>query len=402
MAAVNPDDLATTVVNRVSDVLGLDPTDLTNRLAEGETLNSVASATDTSHSDLISMIRSALPEALQSGQSAGLAEQLASTSWPPVGDNLRPPEAIGQTLDMRLTATAALFGTTATHLGSQLGRGSSLEELATAAGISTDDLGAAVSTDLAGTSIPDGVDTTALGQQITSSHLATAPDLRSSAAGGVSRTFTVDFGAAALAGSTPGDVGGAIVDTVGAALGIDAGTLSAQLTAGATLSDIADGLGTSHQDLVDAVRTALLPYGFQDTQAAALAEQLSTASWPLTDESLQAPAATGQTLDVTLTATAALLGTTTTQLGTQLSQGHSLQDLAATAGISADDLGAAVTSDLAGATVPDGLDGAALVQQIVSGADSTGAGTTSDGGAGSGATQPAARGHHHHRSHDWL
>jgi len=372
MAASNTDDLTASVVDTVSGMLGLDPADLTGRLTAGESLDDVAASAGTSHADLTSILRATLPDALTDTQAATLTARLATATWPPDASTWQIPPATGQSLDLTLTATATLLGTTPTALATQLGHGSSLTGLADTAGIAHDDLAAAITTDL-GTSAPAGTDPTTLAGQI-ATRTDGVPDLGAPAPAPAPATtgvvrFPVDLGAAAMATASTDDLTASVVDTVSGMLGLDPADLAVRLGAGETLDDVAASAGTSHADLVSIVR-ATLPDALTDTQAATLAGHLTTAAWPPDASAWQIPPSTGQTLDLTLTATATLLGTTATALATQLGHGSSLSGLADTAGITNDDLVAAITTDL-GTNAPAGTDPTTLAGQIATRTDAT-------------------------------
>jgi len=169
------DEITQPVTDAVSGILGITSDDLTTRLTAGETLNDVATSLGITHDDLVTLIKAALPDGLTDTQAGQLAENLTTTTWPPTDDQVQVDDNPGtpgptRTLDLTLTHTATLLGTTPTDLTSQLGQGVSLDTLATAAGITHDDLVTAITTDLP-TTPPTGWDPTTLAE-----HIATQTD----------------------------------------------------------------------------------------------------------------------------------------------------------------------------------------------------------------------------------
>jgi len=396
-AAMSPEDVGTSVVDVVSGMLGLDPADLASRLQYGETLDDVADSTGTSRDDLHGIVRAALPDTLTDpAQADALAGQISAAAWPLTGDTFQLAAHLGaaRTVDTPLTAVATLLGTSVADLSTQLTGGTSLATLADAAGVSHDDLVTAISADLP-TTDPAWPDVTALAEQVAagtdSTVTPTAPaptghHHHGRRAADVQR-FSVTPPAAPVPTVAPDDVSGPVVDAVAGMLALPAEDVTARLTAGETLDDVAAGADFSHEDLVAVVRAALpedLAAALTDpAQATALAGQIATATWPLTPDSLVVPPAAPErrAVDSPLTAVATLLGTTPADLSTQLTQGASLAGLAGTAGVSHSDLITAITADLP-FSVPGWTDRTALAEQIAGTTDST-------------ATPPATDPHHH-------
>jgi uncharacterized protein YidB (DUF937 family) len=185
--------------------------------------------------------------------------------------------------------------------------------------------------------------------------------------------FIVSHGTAELAAMSPEAVAGSVINAVSPLLGMSASDVTTGLDAGQSLSDLAATTGTSHGDLVNAIRSALPDLHDPILQTAA-AEQLAENAGPLDTSALQvAPSSGGdetQVLALSLSTTANLLGLTPTDLMARLSQGASLNSVADSRGISHTDLITAVQSDLPPQT-PGWTDRAALAEQIA--ADTTSA-----------------------------
>jgi hypothetical protein len=158
----------------------------------------------------------------------------------------------------------------------------------------------------------------------------------------------------------------------------------AQLSQGASLNSIADGLGVSHSDLTDALLADLPAQtpGWNDVMA--LADQLAATTGsttigqppadpvvPIAGQQFMLDAGTGpQPVTMSFDATANLLSTTPSDLMAQLSQGASLNSIADGLGVSHSDLTDALLADLP-AQISGWDDITALVDQLAAATDST-------------------------------
>jgi hypothetical protein len=359
LAALSPSDLQNSVVSAVGDALGMSTDDVSSWINGGGNLQDLVNTTDHSTNDLINAIKSALPSSIQNARVQTVAaQQIADNAGPLTADSLQLPPGIGgsaatQNVDLSLTNTAALLGTTSTDLMQQLSQGSSLSDLATSWGVSRGDLLDAIQSDLpAGTS--NVADPAALAGQIADSatSVTTVPP-------------TQQF---AVAAQSPGDLQNSIVSAVSDTLGMSTDDVTSWINGGGSLNDLAASSGTAHDDLITAIKTSL-PSEVQGPAAqGAAAEKIAGNAGPLASDTLHL--SSSRSLNVSLDNTAALLGTSTANLMQELSQGNSLRGLANAQGSSATDLTDAIQSDLP-AKVPGWSDISALATQLAGDKTST-------------------------------
>lgn len=140
-----------TVMAPVAEKLGMSVDQLKSSLAQGTTLDRIATSKGVSHTDLVAAIKqgleSAKPAAAPSGASGvfdidAVAESIASGTRPPAPPAGGPPPGGGphganQADDATLDAVSQLLKMSSDDLVSALTNGTSLSDLATKQGVST-------------------------------------------------------------------------------------------------------------------------------------------------------------------------------------------------------------------------------------------------------------------------
>ena len=364
LAALDPAQVADAVAAAVTDPLALTVEDVADRLAGGASLADLAAEAGVPDDALLERVRAALPDLGDDVLAAAVAERVARHAGPLDAATLQlPPMAGGpatQVLALTLDRTAALLRTTPDALMSTLSGGSSLADLARARGVSGGALLDAVRWDLP-PQTPGWDDRIALAEQVAGDTTSVTETPPQPLAGQL-------FEVTAEAGTTSVTVS---LDATAALLGTTTDELMAQLSAGATLNDLADGLGVAHEDLVDAVLTDLPARTDGWSDAAELAEQVAASAASVTvvpDAGDAAPAgapeagrrfvvdvgAGPEAVETGLGTTLALLGSSLPDLHALLDEGLSLDDVAQAAGVTHGDLLDALVTDLPG--LPPGWD----------------------------------------------
>ncbi|HEY6795751.1 MAG TPA: hypothetical protein VI248_13815 [Kineosporiaceae bacterium] len=389
VASLSLPDLRQSVDEAVDAALGVASGTVANLTAAGGSLSEIAISSGSTRDDVIAAIRQGLPGTLQtSAAGRALARRIADTHGPIDADTLKLPVTTGggaatQTIDLTLTSVRTLLGIGSRDLRAKLADGISLTALADARGIGHDDLITAIEKDLPAET-PGWSDVSTLAAQIADGTegqpVGDTPPTWPVAGPGSSgsrtpvQRFTVNPGVAQVAALTADDVEASVLTALTGRLGLDADEVGAELDGGATLNAVAHVAGVSHDDLINAVRTALPGTASTSSVGTALAEQIARTPGRLTDAALRLPTGAGgadarQSFDTSLATVATLLGTRPDRLMHQLSRGASLDDLAENNGIAHDDLVAAIETDLPDETV-GWADVSALAEQIAAATDS--------------------------------
>lgn len=146
-----------TMMQPVADLLGVSTTDLKSSLDSGQTLDQLAAAKGVSHDDLIAAIKAGLQDSTPQGVGSttaasgttatfdldALAEDIASGVRPqgPQGPPPGPPPTGRNNNDQdALSAVSDLLDMTTDELVTSLTSGTSLRDLASAKGVSSDQL----------------------------------------------------------------------------------------------------------------------------------------------------------------------------------------------------------------------------------------------------------------------
>lgn len=356
LAAEPVEALTTALTAAVVPLLGLSSDEISGRLSDGASLTDLAVERGVRHGDLVNTVRAALPDLHDPILQTAAAEQVADTAGLIGPSGLFVAAVSGgdetQVLALSLDSTAGLLSLSAEELMDRLSGGASLNDLAAAAGIDNEALIDAVLTDLP-PQLPGWSNAVALAEQLAADRTSTTetpapapPDPPAQ------QLFTLDPGT----GPQTLALG---LDSTAALLGVSTDALMARLSDGATLNDLADAAGVTHDDLIHAVLTDLPAElaGWGDVLDAA--EQVSAWGYSFTDPPPAADgaaptphqftldsAAGAQTLSVRLDATATLLGSTAEALSQSLSEGMALNDLADAAGVAHEDLIDAILTDL--------------------------------------------------------
>jgi len=268
----------TVTLSGTAGLLGVGAADLTATLAAGGSLGGLADARGIGRDDLLAAVRADLPADTPGWTDPdALAAQLAGTTTsstvrqPVQQFTVRPDLAQAAAVDLPALqdaverAAAARLGTGVADVQAAGAAGYTLDDLADLTGTSRDDLADAVQQ-----ALPDGLQGSDLGRALARRITATAGPLTPQVLDlpatipGTDQTVTVTLGATA-------DL-----------LGIGERDLTAQLSGGRSLDDLADARGVSHDDLRAAVR-ADLPAdaaGWDDPDA--LADRIAALATPVT------------------------------------------------------------------------------------------------------------------------
>lgn len=267
-------------------LLGATPDDLMRYLSRGGSLTDAAQAAGVSQDDLRNAVLTDLPvETPGWADAAELADLIvsdtASVTFPPPSDP-GPPDPRqeffldngfgGTTTALSLTATADLLSQTPEYVMRRLSHGVSLNDLADVAGVSHQDLIDAVLSDLPAQT-PGWTDALALAEALAADTSSTTnpPPVTS----GPQQVFAVD------SGGTP-RLMALNLDVTASLLNATPEELMGLLSQGNSLDDLAQLVGVSHEEVVDAV-LADLPNdlsGWPDPLN--LAEEIAASSSSLT------------------------------------------------------------------------------------------------------------------------